>query len=542
MERKQKDKGKKRGKSINKKGIFVVIFFGAILLTSTVVISIPGLGGVNESEIISKTGTPMDNFPDEQRDTFCGTGEAKSTSFVTEYKIPTPCTQPLAITTTPDGMIWFVESNAGLIANFNPITGFFTEFDNPYLSDGDRSMNWGIDYSPDNSIWYTDGSFDTLWRFSIDDEIYSAVTFPSSESGSLPQRLQIDGSNIFVNDFTGGKITVFDLVQDNEEVSYISIVNPIPEGFTGDFDIDQEGNLWYTTWIPDSTGFLAKFDYPQYIQDVNLFGTSSENYVEAFEFPKDLNTANGLTVDSDGNIWIVDTSSSYFFKFDYQSNEFTKYITNVPHLSTYGNETGVIKNPISRPYWSDFDSYGNLIFNEQTANRIGLFDVSNEILIEYMIPSKNPNWGDCGQLKDCGISQVFDFTIDNKKIWFTEWVENNIGFIDTEKSLPFSIESDKQIAKVKKGESTELILNVKYNSMSDYLDSEFLSAHTASNTINFSDIEISSLRESIQNTNEKIIVKIHASDNSLSGNYKVLVGIGNNEITISKFINVTIES
>ena len=542
MERKQKDKGKKRGKSVNKKGIFVVIFFGAILLTSTIVIAIPGLGVENESEIISKTGTPMDNFPDEQRDTFCGTGEAKSTSFVTEYKIPTPCTQPLAITTTPDGMIWFVESNAGLIANFNPNTGFFTEFDNPYLSDGDRSMNWGIDYSPDNSIWYTDGSFDTLWRFSIDDEIYSAIEFPSSESGSLPQRLQIDGSNIFVNDFTGGKITVFDLVQDTEEVSYISIVNPIPEGFTGDFDIDQEGNLWYTTWIPDSTGFLAKFDYPQYIQDVNLFGTSSENYIEAFEFPKDLNTANGLTVDSDGNIWIVDTSSSYFFKFDYQSNEFTKYITNVPHLSTYGNETGVIKNPISRPYWSDFDSYGNLIFNEQTANRIGLFDVSNEILVEYMIPSKNPNWGDCGQLKDCGISQVFDFTIDNKKIWFTEWVENNIGFIDTEKSLPFSIESDKQIVKIKKGESTELVLNVKYNSMSDYLDSEFLSTHTASNTINFSDIEISSLRESIQNTNEKIIVKIHASDNSLSGNYKVLVGIGNDEITISKFINVTIES
>jgi virginiamycin B lyase len=159
-----------------------------------------------------------------------------------------------------------------------------------------------------------------------------------------------------------------------------------------------------------------------------------------------------------------------------------------------------------------------------------------------MIPSKNPNWGDCGQLKDCGISQVFDFTIDNKKIWFTEWVENNIGFIDTEKSLPFSIESDKQIIKIKKGESTELVLNVKYNSMSDYLDSEFLSAHTASNTINFSDIEISSLRESIQNTNEKIIVKIHASDNSLSGNYKVLVGIGNDEITVSKFINVTIES
>ena len=128
--------------------------YGSIILTSTGATAL-GSSSIeieNESEIISKTGTPMDNFPDEQRDTFCGTGEAKSTSFVTEYKIPTICTQPLAITVTPNGQIWFVESNVGRIANFDPITESFTEFDNPYWPEGSRSMNWGIDYSSDDSL------------------------------------------------------------------------------------------------------------------------------------------------------------------------------------------------------------------------------------------------------------------------------------------------------------------------------------------------------------------------------------------------------
>jgi virginiamycin B lyase len=159
-----------------------------------------------------------------------------------------------------------------------------------------------------------------------------------------------------------------------------------------------------------------------------------------------------------------------------------------------------------------------------------------------MIPSKNPNWGDCGKLKDCGVAQVFGFAIDDKKIWFTEWVENNIGFIDTQKQLPFSIETSNQMITLEKGEFVELLLTVDYNKISDSLNTEFLSAHTASTTTNFSDIEISSIRKSIQNNSEEFLVKIHASDTSLSGEYKVLIGIGNDEITISKFIDIKIES
>ena len=95
---------------------------------------------------------------------------------------------------------------------------------------------------------------------------------------------------------------------------------------------------------------------------------------------------------------------------------------------------------------------------------------------------------------------------------------------------------------LEKGEFVELLLTVDYNKISDSLNTEFLSAHTATTTTNFSDIEISSIRKSIQNNSEEFLVKIHASDTSLSGEYKVLIGIGNDEITISKFIDIKIES
>ena len=81
----------------------------------------------------------------------------------------------------------------------------------------------------------------------------------------------------------------------------------------------------------------------------------------------------------------------------------------------------------------------NIIFNEQTSNRIGIFDTEKESLVEYSIPSRNPGWADCGSVEkfdlsdeidlvyrtsdssDCGVAQVFGFDIADDKIWFSEW-------------------------------------------------------------------------------------------------------------------------
>jgi virginiamycin B lyase len=534
----------------NKKGIFVVVFFGGILLTSTIMFALPPPPPtMSEDDIesdITKTGTPMDNFPDDQRDTFCGVENAKSNSFVTEYKIPTVCTQPLAIKITPDENVWFVESNTGNIAKFNPVTEQFTEFENPYWPEAGRTMSWGMDYSPDGTLWYTDGTFDSIWKFNTITEIYEGMSYPTDESGSLPQKLEIDGSNIFVNDFTGGKITIFDLAQNMEELRYTNIMNPIPGGFTGDIAIDSENNLWYTNWIVDRVGVLVKLNIEGYQSEVQIPNTETtlENYIEVFDFPNDLNTANGLSVDQNGAVWVVDTSSSFFFKFDPTTEEFTKYITSTPPLSTYGNVTGIIKSPVSRPYWIDTDNLGNIVFNEQTSNQIAVLDVKNESLVEYMVPSKNPNWADCDldSNSNCGVAQIFGFDTTDGAIWFTEWAENNIGVVDTKKPLPFKTSTDKDVIVLKKGELEEITLSVTYRDISDSINTEIKTSHTASTTTNFSDLLISSSRNSSQGNTEEIEITIQASETSLTGNYKVLLGIGNNEVTVSQYVNVIIES
>ena len=536
--------------AVNKKGVFVVIFFGGILLTSTIMFALPPPPPtMSEDDIesdITKTGTPMDNFPDDQRATFCGVEDAKSNSYVTEYKIPTVCTQPLAIKVVPDGNVWFVESNTGNIAKFNPTSEQFTEFENSFWPEQGRTMSWGMDYSPDGTLWYTDGTYDSIWKFNTITETYDGIAYPAEASGSLPQKLEIDGSNVFVNDFTGGKITIFDLVQNMDDVTYMSVLNPIPEAFTGDLTIDSENNLWYTNWSVGSIGYLVKLNLADYQNEVSIDDTETtlEKYIHVFDFPHDLNTANGLTTDQNGNVWIVDTSSSFFFRFDPTTQEFTKYITTEPPLSSYGNVTGVIKTPVSRPYWIDTDNSGNLVFNEQTSNQIAVLDVQKESLVEYMIPSKNPNWADCDldSSANCGVAQIFGFDTTDGAIWFTEWAENNIGVIDTTKPLPFKTNTDKETLVLKKGESGEITLTITYADISDSINSEIKTSHTASTTTNFSDLLISSSRNSSQGNTEEIEITIQASETSLTGNYKVLLGIGNNEVTVSQYVDVIIES
>jgi len=530
------------------KGILAFAFLGGILLTSTVLFALPPPPAtMTEEELameeqgITITNTPMDNFPDEQRPTFCGIGEPKSTTYVKEYQIPTVCTQPLAIKVAPDGNVWFVESNVGQIAKFDPITETFTEFENEVWPEGTRTMSWGMDYSSDGSMWYTDGTFDTIWRFDTINEEYDAISYPVSEEGSLPQKLTIHGSNIIVNDFTGGKITFFDLSQNTDEVTYYSILAPTPNSFTGDFAVDSKNQLWYTNWIPDTAGFLLKFNIEKYRQDYYLADAGMEltleNYMDVYEFHQDLNGANGLSIDENDNIWIVDTTSSFFFKFDPNNEQFTKFVTSIPQKSAYGNATGIIKSPISRPYWSQTDLNGNLFFNEQTSNQLAVFDIANEYLIEYMVPSKNPNWGDCEDKSNsnCGVAQIFGFDVIDNQIWFTEWAGNKIGVVDTKKPLPFSVSIDKDLLILKKGETQTLTLNV--DSSSNVGEINFNSAHTASTATTSSDIQIS---HTMNNPNE-ILVTVTASPIALSGDYKLLLGVYNSEVNVSKYIDIIIE-
>jgi virginiamycin B lyase len=533
---------------VKKKGIILAVFFATIMLTSlaagvflrntpTDVESIP-----EEDAERTLTGTPADNFPDVQRAQFCGSSDAKSTAYITEYTIPTDCTNPLAITTDINGNIWFAQTNTGKLAKFDPVDKSFKEYNNPAWPKNGRSMIWGMDYSPDGSLWFTDESYDSVWRFSIQDEQYQRIPYPS-EGNSLPQKLKVDGSQIIINDFTGNKITFLDPAQSDEKLRYLSLPSPIDKSVTGDFAIDNSNNVWYTTWVFQQGGALVKFNQEGYRDSIANSKEDSMallDHVEIFQLPDELITPNGITVSNDGMIWLADTTSSSIFSFDSITHEFTQYVTSVPKISTYGNATGVIKSPISRPYWIETNSKGQLVFNEQTANSIAVMDLKSESLVEYSVPSKNPKWGDCGDNSECGLAQVFDFTTHGNKIWFTEWVENNIGVVDTSTALPFEIELSSTDISLKTGDTKNIGLTIHPQTQQDLVDVSLIlsTAHNFlninSDTLDFSQLDF--------NTPRHVNIAISTSDEAAPGKYKVLIGAQIEDISISKFITITVES
>lgn len=535
---------------MKKKGLIVAVFFGVIMTTSLaagVLLNRSPTTNDNDANI-TITGTPADNFPDDQRAQFCGSSNAKSTDYVQEYSIPTPCTNPLAIVTDYDGNVWFAQTNTGKIAKFDPIAKTFSEYDNPSWPKGARSMMWGIDYAPDGSVWFTDEAFDSVWKFSTIDEKYERLGYPS-EKDSLPQRISVDGSQIIINDFTGNKLTLLDPTQSGKDVNYISIPSPVDNSVTAGFATDANDNIWYTNWLFQQGGVLIKFDQNGYISSVANSDEQSLpllDFIEVYQLPPELLTPNGVIVGDDGTIWLADTSSSFIFNFDPLTEQFTQYVTAKPVLSTYGNQTGIVKTPISRPYWIETDDQGRIVFNGQTANTIGVIDPKSQSLVEYQVPSKNPYWGDCDpgtgmMIADCGLAQIFDFTVDGKKIWFTEWVENNIGVVDTSAPLPIEIQLDSDTLTLAPGESKQFNFIVSPQSQNDLLGVSTI----LSSTHDFLNVElVMDSPETFQLDSDAprpLQTTISASDGAVSGTYKVLLGGQLSDVAVSKFVTVTIE-
>jgi len=555
-----------------KKGIlFFAVVAGIMLSSAFTLAGYPAQWSDDSSDFDEMTQEELDAFDldalglelgysGDELSQFCSANElAGSNEYVKEYKIPTACTQPLAITVDHNGIVWFAQTNTGMVAKFDPLTETFTEYDNSVWENVEkifvasaiennmeptklRSMMWGIDYFPDGSIWFTDEATDAIWKFSIYDESYQRISYSQNDEGksSLPQKLVIEGSKIIINDFTGGRLSFLDYAQDEQGLLHYAIPSVVENAVTSDFAIDSDKNVWYTNWIPGGVqGVLVKFDYPRYefqsSQGEVTQGLLLQDFVEWYNFPPMLTTPNGVAVGPDQKIWLADTSSNYFFSFDPKTEEFTKYVTSIPTIDSYGNASGFIKNPVSRPYWIEH-SDGNLIMNEHKANRIGVFNPSSETLVEYTVPSRNPNWADCEGIEYCGVAQVFDFAVAGEKIWFTEWVENNIGVVDTSIPLPFSIAIDKDKITLEKGQTTQITLVVTKTGSAHMYDASVNSSSTST----FSDIIITHENNFSLSDKTTISVEIMASEHALSGTHKVLLGAYTDDIAVSQFITVTV--
>ena len=97
------------------------------MLASGITIAIPGkeIDDADIAESVEDVGgdaiVSLDigsGYSDDEKLQHCSANEnAKSNDFVREYKIPTECVQPLAITTDPNGTVWLHKQTLVILQN-----------------------------------------------------------------------------------------------------------------------------------------------------------------------------------------------------------------------------------------------------------------------------------------------------------------------------------------------------------------------------------------------------------------------------------------
>jgi len=167
-------------------------------------------------------------------------------------------------------------------------------------------------------------------------------------------------------------------------------------------------------------------------------------------------------------------------------------------------------------------------------------DPNSETLVEYFIPSMNPNWGDCGEMENCGLAQVFDFTVHGDKVWFTEWVENNIGVLDTSITLPLDVELESKIVNLKAGESKKVSFVVLPQTSDDLSNVSINLSSTPEFLTIVSDPSIPQNFQLDYDAPRPIITTISVSDDAIPGEYKILLGANTDNVSISKFLTLVI--
>jgi streptogramin lyase len=168
---------------------------------------------------------------------------------ITEFTIPTAYSSPVGITAGPDGNMWFTEDGASKIGRITP-DGQITEFPVP-----DYASPFNITAGPDGNLWFTENSIqkDSIGRITPDGDVTEFDTFGDHFSAPWDITAGPDGHLWFTE--PGGHYAdwVGEMTTDGVQVGiYYARPSDVcfyeecwPRGIT----VGSDGNLWITDSI-----------------------------------------------------------------------------------------------------------------------------------------------------------------------------------------------------------------------------------------------------------------------------------------------------
>jgi virginiamycin B lyase len=503
---------------------------------------------------------------DKFENQFCGNNaNPNSNQYVSEYVLPSRCEMPLGIAVDNNASkVWYISTKNGVLGSYNIKENRFDQEhtipiwksrQNPI----DSSQVWTVKVDRQNNIWFTDEKQNSIWRYNNLLKTFEFFNIPGiSESfgTTYPVSLDFDSSgNIYFVGIRSTSLWFGNITEMKNGTSDGISQIPIPlQGFagidrdlisTGSLVVDENNNsVWLSMLAFARKGLIFKYDI------------NSKTF-EVFNLPPDLRSPVGITLENNNNsdLWITDHGTSIFYKLNYSDRKITKFVTSQASPRIFGwngtsEELGASapSAAYTLPYWINKGSNGSIWFNEHTGNKIAVFNPVNMTLIEYWIPTQNALFGQCqpANAKNCGIANLLQFSVgNNNEVWFSEWSENKIGRVDTDKELPFSISSSEKEITIAKGKSAEIKLNLKTTSSSPSSDQTInmikSGTFTATGALGNSTGSFSEELFSIAPGKSKQISFIFTPSTDLkSGEYTLMVGAENNAISYLNAIKINI--
>ncbi len=406
---------------------------------------------------------------------FCGLNSHPNSSYlVIEYPLPALCEMPLAIGVDSQNQnIWYISTKNGTLGRYDKITNTFGEEykipswpsrENPTMS----SQVWDFDIDNKGNIWFTDEKQNALWRFSNETGSFEMFMVPEKSEAfgtTYPVSMEIDknGSNIYFVGIRSPSIWIGNISQmRNGTAEGIERIGIPLDSFKGvDPDLVSTGSIVLDEGNDRLFISLLAFNTKGQILGYDL----KNNTFTSYEMPDDITSPVGLTLDLNDNLWVTDHGTSIFYRLDPASGDITKFTTSTVSPRTLG-QSKAIAAAYTLPYWIKTGENGTIWFNQHTGNKMSSFNPNNMTLTEYWIPSQNKLWGPCqDEVSQCGISNALQFDVGkNNEVWFSEWSENKIGRVLTDRLLPISISVLPNNFTLQRGGNEEVRINVTSNS------------------------------------------------------------------------------
>jgi len=339
----------------------------------------------------------------------------KRSNYIKEFKIPINERGLKGIATDSEDNVWFYHatSNDSMIMKMSKGHNF-TKYSIPGNTTVDTAIinlagGQLLFDNISNVIWFTDARTNSLGKFNIKSNEIELFSIPTNDSGIMGLALSPDKKVVWFTEIIGNKIGSLD-IESKEITEYPTGDNSGPTLLT----FDSKGVLWVTLSYANS---ILRVEPWLLIPGI----TSSGMYPISLAKPDFFSPFGIATVLVKGveKMFVSDHGSSRVIVSNLASDlmNYTSYWTSPSQAL-----------PMSLPSQVVSDKAGNIFFAEHGGNKIVKISSDNGIMTEFEIPT--------GPLA----TSLF-LTVDEneKRIWFTEWASNKIGYLDNTLQVPLNM-------------------------------------------------------------------------------------------------------